>query len=46
VAKRLEDEEILFIKMTQLKDGTIMAGVRDYDMLQYTIEDGHEVRGW
>jgi len=45
VAKKLEDEEITFIKMTRLEDGSIMAGVRDYDMLQYTMRDGHEVRG-
>lgn len=45
VAKRLEDKEIKYIKMTRLKDGKIMAGVRDYDMLQYTMRDGHEVRG-
>ena len=45
VAKRLEDEDIKYIKMTKLKDGKIIAGVRDYDMLQYTMSDGHEVRG-
>lgn len=45
VAKKLEDEEIKYIKMSRLKDGSIMAGVRDYDMLQYTMNDGHEVRG-
>jgi len=45
VAKKLEDEEIKYIKMSRLKDGKIMAGVRDYDMLQYTMDDGHEVRG-
>jgi len=45
VARKLEDEEITFIKMTRLDDGSIMAGVRDYDMLQYTMSDGHEVRG-
>jgi len=45
VAKKLEDEEITFIKMTRLDDGSIIAGVRDYDMLQYTMSDGHEVRG-
>jgi len=45
VAKELEDNEITFIKMTRLEDGSIMAGVRDYDMLQYTMRDGHEVRG-
>ena len=45
VAKKLEDKEIKYIKMSRLKDGKIMAGVRDYDMLQYTMSDGHEVRG-
>ncbi|CAA6802261.1 MAG: Unknown protein [uncultured Sulfurovum sp.] len=45
VAKKLEDKEIKYIKMSRLKDGQIMAGVRDYDMLQYTMSDGHEVRG-
>jgi AAA15 family ATPase/GTPase len=45
VAKKLEDKDITFIKMTRLEDGSIMAGVRDYDMLQYTMRDGHEVRG-
>lgn len=46
VAKKLEDEDITFIKMTRLEDGSIMAGVRDYETLQYAVEDGHEVRGW
>jgi len=45
VAKELEDKDIKYIKMSRLKDGKIMAGVRDYDMLQYTMNDGHEVRG-
>jgi AAA15 family ATPase/GTPase len=46
VSKELEDKEISFIKLTKLKDNSIMAGVRDYEMFQYSIEDGHEVRGW
>ncbi len=46
VSKKLKDKEITFIKITKLQNDTIKAGVRDYDMLQYTIEDGHEVRGW
>jgi len=45
VAKKLEEKETTFIKMTRLDDGSIMAGVRDYDMLQYTMSNGHEVRG-
>ena len=46
VAKKLKDEDITFIKMTRLEDGSIMAGIRDYETLQYAVEDGHEVRGW
>ncbi|MDD5372940.1 MAG: AAA family ATPase [Sulfurimonas sp.] len=46
VAKKLEDKEICYIKMSRLKDGSIKAGVRDYDMLQDSIDDDHEVRGW
>jgi AAA15 family ATPase/GTPase len=46
VSKELEDEEVSFIKLTKLQDNSIIAGVRDYEMLQYSIEDGHEVRGW
>lgn len=46
VAKKLEDEDITFIKMTKLEDEKIIAGVRDYSMLQGIMEDGHEVRGW
>jgi AAA15 family ATPase/GTPase len=46
VSKRLEDKETTYIKMTQLKSGELMAGMSDYDMLQYMIDDGHEVRGW
>jgi len=45
VAKGLADEDISYIKMTCLKNGTIMAGVNDNDMLHYMLEDGHEVRG-
>jgi len=45
MTKKLSDEEVAYIKMTQLKDGKIMAGVSDYDMLQYMLDDGHEVRG-
>jgi AAA15 family ATPase/GTPase len=44
VAKRLEDYDVKYIKLSKLKDGSIYAGVRDYDMLQYVIDDEHEVR--
>lgn len=46
VAKKLEDKNISYIKMTRLNDGSIKAGVRDYDMLQDSMDDNHEVRGW
>ncbi len=44
VAKKLVDEDVKYIKLSKLKDGSIYAGVRDYDMLQYAIDDEHEVR--
>jgi len=44
VAKKLEDEDVKYIKLSKLKDNSIYAGVRDYNMLQYVIDDEHEVR--
>ncbi len=46
VSKKLEDKEIAYIKMSRLNDGSIKAGIRDFEMLQDSIEDDHEVRGW
>jgi len=46
VSKELQEESISYIKMTQFDDGKIMAGVRDHEMLQSSIESAHEVRGW
>jgi len=46
VSKKLEDKEICYIKMSRLKDASIKAGVRDFEMLQDSIDDDHEVRGW
>jgi len=46
VTKKLEDKEICYIKMSRLKDDSIKAGVRDFEMLQDSIDDDHEVRGW
>jgi len=45
-AKKLEDKDICYVKMSRLKDGSIKAGVRDFDMLQDSIDDDHEIRGW
>ncbi|MDO8454299.1 MAG: AAA family ATPase [Sulfurimonas sp.] len=46
VSKKLEDKDISYIKMSRLNDGSIKAGVRDFEMLQDSIDDDHEVRGW
>jgi AAA15 family ATPase/GTPase len=46
VAKKLDDKEIRYIKMTTLKNGKIKASVHDDAMLHYMLEDGHEIRGW
>ncbi len=44
VAKELEDRETKFIKLTKIKSGDIIAGIKDYEVLEYALEDGHEVR--
>ncbi len=46
VAKKLQDEEITFIGLNKLKNKTIKASIRDYELLEYNIEQVHEVRGW
>ena len=46
ISKELEDEDTTYIKITKLKNNTIIAGVRDYNMLQDIIDEAHEVRGW
>lgn len=46
VSKKLEDKDTSYIKMSRLNDGSIKAGVRDYDMIQDSIEEQHELRGW
>jgi len=44
VAKKLEDEEIKFIGLHKLKDGSIISAVRDLELLELSIEQEHEVR--
>jgi len=44
VSKKFEDEDMTYIKMSRLEDGTIKAGVRDYEMFQDTLDDEHEIR--
>ncbi|MDM8548393.1 AAA family ATPase, partial [Candidatus Venteria ishoeyi] len=45
-AKQLEEKEITYTIMTQLKSGAIDAGVYNYDLLENSMEQEHEVRGW
>ncbi len=44
VSKKLEDEDITYIKMSKLKDGSLYAGVRQYDVLENTLDQDHEIR--
>jgi AAA15 family ATPase/GTPase len=44
VAKKLEDEEIKFIGLHKLKDNSIVSAIRDYELLEFTLEQEHEVR--
>jgi AAA15 family ATPase/GTPase len=44
VAKKLEDEDVTYIKMSKQKDGSIYAGVREYKILENSISQDHEVR--
>ncbi|HFU76085.1 MAG TPA: hypothetical protein ENK66_07560 [Arcobacter sp.] len=44
VAKKLEDEEITYTVFSKLKDGSIKAGVRDFELFQNSILQEHEVR--
>jgi AAA15 family ATPase/GTPase len=43
-AKKLEEKEITSIRISRLKDGSLIAGVRDFDLLNNTISQEHEVR--
>ncbi len=44
VSKKLEDEDITYIKITKLEENKRIAGIRDFEMLEYILEDGHEAR--
>lgn len=45
-AKKLEDKDITFIRLSRLQDGQIKASTLDYELLENSIEQDHEVRGW
>ncbi len=44
-AKKLQEQDISYILMKQLKDGEIKARVYDYEALDNSMEQAHEVRG-
>ncbi|MDQ7086178.1 MAG: AAA family ATPase [Sulfurovum sp.] len=46
VAKKLEDEEIVFIELGKNKDSEIKAMIYPYEWFIDEIEQNHEVRGW
>lgn len=46
VAKKLKDKEITYIRMNKLEDGQIKATIFDYELIENSIEQDHEVRGW
>lgn len=45
-AKKLEDRDIAFIRLSRLNDGEIKASTLDYELLENSMEQDHEVRGW
>lgn len=46
VAKKLEEKDIAYIRMNKLRSGQIEATTFDYELLENSIEQNHEVRGW
>ena len=44
IAQKQKDRDIDYIKLTKVKENRIVAGVRDFEMLEYILEDGHEAR--
>jgi AAA15 family ATPase/GTPase len=46
VAKELRDREITYSIITKLKSGKLLHTLYDYDLLEDSIEDDDEVRGW
>lgn len=45
-AKKASDDEIAFINLTKNKKDEIVAIVLDSEMLEFELEQNHEVRGW
>ncbi len=46
VAKKLEDEDITYSIITKLKSGKLHHSLYDYALIENSMEQEHEVRGW
>ncbi len=46
VAQKINQYDITYIKLTEIEDNKRFLGVRDFELLEDIMEDGHEVRGW
>jgi len=46
VSKKMAYKNISYLKMSRLKSGQISASVYDYELLENSLEQNHEVRGW
>ena len=46
VAKKLDDKDITYIGLNRLKNGNIKAGVYNYALIENSMQQEHEVRGW
>lgn len=44
IAKKLEDKEITYTILSRLKNGQIHAGVRNFELLENSISQEHEIR--
>ncbi|MEK7990262.1 MAG: AAA family ATPase [Thiotrichaceae bacterium] len=45
-AKKLEEQDVTYIRVSRLKNGKIKAGVHDYELFEHSTEQNNEVRGW
>jgi len=46
VSKKMAYKNVSYVKMTRLESGKIHSSVNDYELLENSMEQNHEVRGW
>lgn len=46
VSKKMAYKNVSILKLTRLKNGQIYSSVSDYELLENSLEQNHEVRGW